>query len=118
MGYRLEFENPDNITETIFESGGKLFGYMSYSNLRSCKSWQWLKAHGAFTGGREGIEEDVYEMLWDDGISHKMTLEHDDFNEFIALYVEDRNRILGWDFDSLENYSYVRSLPRVTIEWF
>ena len=118
MGYTLEFENPDNITETMYESGGKLFGYISYNDLRSCKSWQWLKAHGAFTGGREGIEEDVYEVLWDDGISHKMTLEHDDFNEFIALYVEDRKRFYGYWFDDIENYSYVRSLPRVTIEWF
>lgn len=81
-------------------------------------SHEWLKAHGAFTGGDDNIEEDVYEVLWDYGFSHMMTLEHDDFNEFIALYVEDRKRILGDEYDDIENYSYVRSLPRVTIEWF
>lgn len=118
MGYRLEFENPDNSNDPIYECGGKLFGYISDSDLRSCKSWQWLKAHGAFTGGCGDIEEDVYEVLWDDGISHEMTLEHDDFNEFIALYVEDRKRFFGDEYDDIENYSYVRSLPRVTIEWF
>lgn len=117
MGYRLEFWNADNKDDHIDESGGKLFGYISDSDLRSCKSWQWLKAHGAFKG-EENIEEDVYEVLWDYGFSHKMTLDHDDFNEFIALYVEDRNRNMGFDFDSLENYEHVRSIPRVTIEWF
>lgn len=38
MGYRLEFWNADNKDDHIDESGGKLFGYISDDDLRSCKS--------------------------------------------------------------------------------
>lgn len=129
MGYRLEFNNPNQEKQMIWSCGGKFFGYVDRDILERCKSWKWIKEHGFFNDivvkyeNGERVEEieydEEYAYSWDYGIEHKMYLTREQFKEFIALYIGDRNLFWcdGWE-DSLENYSDALKLDVIECGWW
>ena len=106
MGYRLE------ISEVKYtgECGGKLFGYISDEELHACRSWQWLKNRGYIT------EEDKYR--WDYDCPHEAVLWHDEFEEFIKLYIDDYNKYGQYGHQlSLDDFEKSLKAEQVLIEW-
>ena len=105
MGYRLEVYKLEHA-----ESGGKLFGYISDEELHTCKSWKWLKDKGLL---EEGLED-----AWCYGITHAQDLFHDDYLEFIKLYIEDYNRLSPFGSHlTLEDFSKSLAAGEVALYW-
>ena len=106
MGYRLEISKLE-----YSDCGGKLFGYIFTEELHTCKSWKWLKDHLHLD------KED--EDYWEYDAQHQVTLFKEDFREFIALYIEDYNRLSPYGNTlSLDDFKDSLSADRVLIEWY
>ena len=105
MGYRLE------VSSVVYsDCGGKLFGYISDEEMHNCKSWQWLKNKELLT--------EYNQDLWDYGIPHTVRLWHNDFEEFIKLYIEDYNKYSPYHNTlSLDDFKKSLSADEVIIEW-
>lgn len=108
MGYRLEISR-----KVYADCVGKLFGYISDDKLHKCKSWHWLKDNHYFD------DEPELQDVWDYGITHYAELTHDEFKEFINLYIEDYNKYSPYDYHmSLDDFKDVLTEPSfIIIEW-
>ena len=106
MGYRLEISSIEPQ-----ECGGKLFGYISDEDLHTCKSWKWMKD--------KGFLEKEYEDCWTYSFNHQMELWHDEFEEFIKLYIEDYNRLSPYGNTlSIDDFKSSLSHRLVLVEWY
>ena len=112
-GYRLTVEDLDG--NIIADS--KLYGYLELDDLRQCKSLQWLIDHHKLD---DYDEHDRY-TCWDCYVSNEMILPHNEFLEFIVLYILDHNKF--WDHTPetwyrLEYFEGALFLPYVKIGWW
>lgn len=105
MGYRLE-------TSAVkpADCGGKLYGYISKKDLHKLKSWKWLVEN-------EWVSK-ADKDKWDYGYDHQMVMWHEDFEEFIKLYIEDYNTYYGEKVLSLKDFKASLKAEMVLVEWF
>ena len=113
MGYRLTIHDLDG--NIIADS--KLYGYLDHEDLRKCRSLQWLIDHHKL----DDYNGDEVYTCWDCWCSNEMILPHNEFLEFIVLYILDHNTF--WDHTPetlyrLEFFEGALFLPYVKIGWW
>ena len=113
MGYRLTVENLNN--EIIMDS--KLYGYLEESELKQCKSLQWLIDHHKLDD-----MNDPYHC-WDWNCSAEQIMPRAEFCEFIVLYIIDANRFRFADRPleyhlRVENFEEAFDQEYVKIGWW
>lgn len=111
MGYRLCFHDTK---KTCFVCN-KFFGYIDDDVMKNLKSWEWIRKREAENDERYRDVEQA--LFWWHFVTeaHQFELTHDEVEEFLTLYVNDR--VSQGIPDSLDEYSEILKLPKAIIEW-